>query len=74
MGLKKRLNKKNKAELKEDERKRELFLKEFDILSRKWGLDLTAEVVFERGMIFARPVLIKLEDKPRPEGEMVKQK
>ena len=63
MGLMKRFNKKNKTEFKEETRKRELFLKEFDILSKKWGYDLSSEIVFEKGVIMSRPILIKNEDK-----------
>jgi hypothetical protein len=64
MGILKRLNKKNKTEAREEARKRELFLKEFQILSQKWGYDISSEIVFDRGVIMSRPILVKNTDKP----------
>ena len=63
MGLKKFLNRQNKAELKEKNKRKDDFLAEFKVLSDKYGLDITAELKYTPGGIIPMPVIIENKNK-----------
>jgi len=63
MGSKKFLNRQNKAELKEKNKRKDDFLAEFKVLSDKYGLDITAELKYTPGGIITVPVIIENKNK-----------